>query len=303
MRRRGGWALLPAVVGLLLAGVLAAAVPGVRVYVSVAPALLVGVAGVAVTSGWLAAAGVRRRLAGRQAARLEQVRIEGEQTRRRFVQRLDHELKNPLTALLTALSSSGNGYRPDERAVAHTQADRIRRLLTDLRRVADIETVPLDRQPVDIAALLREAVDSVQADSDSGRQIRIDVPQAPWPLPSITGDPDLLLIAVYNVIANAIKYTTDRDVIEVRARETGVPAPSVVIEIADNGPGIADDEHHLIWEELARGRAGSGKPGSGVGLALVRVILNRHGGTASLHSRLGHGTSIYLHIPVQPLPT
>jgi signal transduction histidine kinase len=61
-----------------------------------APALLVGVAGVVVTGGWLIAAGVRRRAASRQDARVKQVRVEGEQTRRRFVQRLDHELKNPL---------------------------------------------------------------------------------------------------------------------------------------------------------------------------------------------------------------
>jgi len=295
--------LVPAVGGLLLAGVFAATAPQVRVYISVAPALLAGVVGVAATAGWLLTAAVRHRGAARQAADIEQVRAEGQMVRRRFVQRLDHELKNPLTALLTALAGRGNGPDPQELAVAHTQADRIRRLLTDLRRVADIETVPLDRQPIDIAALIREAVDTALADGDPTRHIRVDVPHAPWPLPTVGGDPDLLLIAVYNVLSNALKYTANGDIIEVRARESGNPTPGVTIEIADTGPGIAADEHDLIWEELARGRAATDKPGSGVGLALVRVILQRHGGTATVQSRLGHGTSIHLQLPTDTSPT
>ncbi len=297
MSRRTWWALAPAVAGLLLAGLLAVLVPGVRLYASVAPALLAGMLGVAASAVWLTCLRVRRRRAGRTAAQLEQVRLDGEMLRRRFVQRLDHELKNPLTALLTALAGPAPG--PRDQAVARNQADRIRRLLTDLRRVADIETVPLDRQPIDVGALLAEAVESALADSGTTRQIRVDVPRAPWPLPVVDGDPDLLLIAVYNVLANAIKYSAPDDVIEVRAREAGPPL-SVVLEIADSGPGIAPDEHEIVWEELARGRAGAGTPGSGVGLALVRVILARHGGAAFLQSRLGHGTSIYLQLPVRP---
>lgn len=148
-----------------------------------------------------------------------------------------------------------------------------------------------------MAALLKEAVESAVADAGDARTVTVDVPSAPWPLPSVAGDADLLLVAVYNVVANALKYTTADDVIEVRAREAPGAAPSVVIEVADTGPGTAQDEQQLVWEELARGRAGAAVPGSGVGLALVRVIVHRHSGSVALRSRLGHGTSVYLQLP------
>lgn len=274
--------LAPAAVGLAAGAVLAVVAGPVRVQLSIAPALLAAVAGVLATALLLAARRRRDAEAVRRQAAVDAV----ERSRRRFVRRLDHELKNPLTALLAALPEPG---------VAREQADRIRRLLADLRRVADVETAELDRSPVDIAEVLREAVDSATADTGGGRTVRVDVPAAPWPLPAVSGDADLLLVALYNLVANALKYTAPGDVIEVRAREAG---PSVVVEIADTGPGIPADEQDVVWEELARGRSAGARPGSGIGLSLVRVIAARHGGSAGLRSREGAGTSVHLTLPV-----
>lgn len=273
--------LAPAAVGLVAGGVLALVAGSVRVELSAAPALLAVVTGALVTALLLLARRRQDAAAARQRAAVDAV----ERSRRRFVQRLDHELKNPLTALLAALPEDG---------VARRQADRIRRLLADLRRVADVETAELDRAPVDIAAVLREAVESATADAGDGRTVRIDVPAAPWPLPAVAGDADLLLLAFYNLVANALKYTEPDDVIEVRAREAG---PSIVVEVADTGPGIAPDEQDVVWEELARGGSAAGRPGSGIGLSLVRVIAARHGGSAGLRSRTGAGTSVQVTLP------
>lgn len=293
MRRDLTVKLAPATAGLVVAAILAVTTPHTRLYLQVAPTLVAALAGALITVALLLRARLRVRRDAAAAAAVATAIGDVQQSRRRFVRRLDHELKNPLTALLAALAGR-------EDTVEHAQADRIRRLLSDLRRVADVETVELDRAPVDLPQLLREAAESATADVGTDRTVRVDVPAAPWPLPTVSGDADLLLVALYNLISNAIKYTATGDIVEVRAREVG---PTVVVEVADTGPGISEDEHTLVWEELARGRSSTGRPGSGVGLALVRVIAARHGGTVGLRSRLGAGTSVYLTLPATPSTT
>jgi two-component system OmpR family sensor kinase len=113
------------------------------------------------------------------------------------------------------------------------------------------------------------------------------VPQAPWPLPQVPGDNDLLLLALHNLLDNALKFSRKGDTIEVRAFEDG---QSVVVEVADTGPGVPAGELPHVWEELYRGVGARGVPGSGLGLALVRAIVERHGGQVSVRSREGQGT-------------
>jgi two-component system OmpR family sensor kinase len=126
------------------------------------------------------------------------------------------------------------------------------------------------------------------------RKLTLTVPQAPWPLPSVPGDRDLLFLAVYNLLENALKYTAVTDAIELRAREDG---RFVTVEVADTGPGIAADDQPYIWEELYRGEAARGVSGSGPGLALVKAIVERHRGQVSLSSRPGQGSLVMLRLP------
>ena len=97
-----------------------------------------------------------------------------------------------------------------------------------------------------------------------------------------------------NLLENALKYSRPGDTVELRASEIGA---NIVIEVADTGPGIPEEEQPHVWEELYRGEAGRGIPGSGLGLALVRAIAERHNGRVSLRSRLGQGTVFSLHLP------
>jgi two-component system OmpR family sensor kinase len=128
------------------------------------------------------------------------------------------------------------------------------------------------------------------------RELTLTVPRAPWPLPDVNGDPDLLFLAVHNLLTNAIKFTQPGDRIEVRAQEDGA---SVLIEVADTGPGIPEDEIPMVWEELYRGQGARGVAGSGLGLALVRAIAERHGGAVGLRSREGQGTVFALRLPTR----
>ncbi|MGQ9554816.1 MAG: sensor histidine kinase [Anaerolineae bacterium] len=97
--------------------------------------------------------------------------------------------------------------------------------------------------------------------------------------------------------AGALKFSRPGDTVEVRAFEDGA---SVNIEVADTGPGICEEELAHVWEELYRGQAARGTPGSGLGLALTRAIIERHSGQVALRSRVGQGTVVTLRLPVAP---
>jgi two-component system OmpR family sensor kinase len=218
--------------------------------------------------------------------------------RLRFLRRLDHELKNPLTAIRAGIANASEA--PDEAArqeafvSVETQALRLSRLAADLRKLAELETRPLERVDVSIATLLQETFDLIQ-ERATDRQLSLNIPQAPWPLPLISGDPDLLFLAMHNLLENAVKFTRPGDRVEIRAFEDG---NTLVIEVADTGPGIPDDELPYVWEELYRGQSARGVPGSGLGLALVRAVIERHSGRVSLRSRIGQGSVFTLRLPV-----
>jgi two-component system OmpR family sensor kinase len=219
--------------------------------------------------------------------------------RRRLLMRLDHELKNPLTAIHAGLANLADGTEPAARERAlegvGTQTTRLSRLMTDLRKLTELETRELERAPVDLDELLRDVEVSVREQPGATeRRLRLTLPEAPWPLPAVRGDADLLFLAVHNLAVNAVKFTRPGDTIEIRAAEDG---DDVVIEVADTGPGIPADELEEVWEELARGQAARGVPGTGLGLPLVRTIVARHGGSERIRSRVGQGTVVSVRLP------
>lgn len=222
------------------------------------------------------------------------------QDRRRFIQRLDHELKNPLTAILAGLANLAQTSLPSSQETTvssiQNQVNRVRRLISDLRKLSDLEARPLDRTPIAMGDLLEEAFSITRDDpATAQRTLSLSLPRAPWPLPTITGDRDLLILAVYNLLNNAIKFTGLGDTIEMRAFEDG---NHVVIEVADTGPGILEKDIPYIWDELYRGESGQGIPGSGLGLALTRSIISRHQGKIQVRSRPGEGTIFSMRLPV-----
>jgi two-component system OmpR family sensor kinase len=119
------------------------------------------------------------------------------------------------------------------------------------------------------------------------------VPRVPSP-PAFPGDWDLVLQAVHNLLTNAIKFTEPGDRIEVRASESG---DWVTIEVADTGPGVPEEERRHLGEELFRGAGAHDVPGSGLGLALVRNIVSRHGGQWEIGSQEGVGMTVTLRFP------
>ena len=212
---------------------------------------------------------------------------------RRVLSRLDHELKNPIQGIRVALADE-----PSARQLASidAQSQRLTSLITDLRRISEVEDTTLELAEIDVTALVQEAMAGMRELPDAtGRRISVALPRAPRPLPTIIGDEDLLFLVLANSLSNAVKYSRADDAIEVRGRAED---DQVILEIADTGRGIAADELALVWEELGRSRESHGIEGSGLGLPLVRAIVQRHGGAVSLESWHGEGSTLTLRLPV-----
>ncbi|MGD8997569.1 MAG: HAMP domain-containing sensor histidine kinase [Anaerolineae bacterium] len=293
-------ALLPAFLGLLVAGLIATdQLENHRVYmagptISVAPligVLLTGLLSVILLIQWRAEQSIRYAISQREAQAAQQ--------RRRFLRRLDHELRNPLAAIRTGLANlvwlPSQETRQEVADNLDAQALRLGRLASDLRKLAELEVRPLETAPVDVGELLQEVMAVARERPDgSQRRLSLSIPEAPWPLPTVEGDQDLLFLAVHNLVDNAVKFTTPGDTVEIRALENGA---GLLIEVADTGPGIPEEEALHVWDELYRGQGARGIPGSGLGLALVRAITERHGGQVDLRSRSGQGTVFTLRLP------
>ncbi len=218
---------------------------------------------------------------------VEETVNESELGRRRFLRRLDHEMKNPLTGLRAALVNLQEAQSKDERIRAGDNAkraqERLSALLTDLRKLADLEEREIEREKVDIPDLLGDVVDAVHSiPAYEGRNITLFVTKVPSPFPCVIGDRDLLVLAMYNLVENALKFTSAGEPVEVRALEDG---RSVYVEVADSGAGINSEDLPKIFEELYRGSNARGTEGSGLGLALVSRIVTLHGGQIIVRSR------------------
>ena len=247
----------------------------------------------------LAAAGTglafaQRKRFGRQ---LEETRQHALEDRRRFLRRLDHELKNPLTAIQAGLGNLGREDGAETAILESVQAQtqRLNRLVSDLRKLADLEALQFEHEAVDMQEVLEEAVELAQDLPQAGdRKVTLTVLKSPWPLPKVSGDRDLLFLAVHNLLSNAVKFTQPGQSVEARLYEDGA---NLVVEVADSGPGIPEADLPYVWDELYRGENARGVPGSGLGLALVRAIITRHGGQTQLRSRVGQGTLVALRLP------
>ena len=302
MRRWWPWlaALAPSILGLALALFLQSGrLPNPVLYLEADLGTILLLIGLLLSGGvgCLAALGVRAGRRLRQAVSEE--REEAAEAHRRFVRRLDHELKNPLTAMRIGLANLADAPpAPEQREVLaslETQAERLGRLVADLRKLIEVEARPMERAPVDVGEVLEEAVELARQQSAAiERQLSLSVPRAPWPPPPVSGDRDLLFLAIYNLLDNALKFTRRGDMLEVRAFEDG---STVVVEVADTGPGVPDEEVPRIFEELYRGQEARGVEGSGLGLALVKAVVERHGGRATVRSRPGKGSVFTLRLP------
>ena len=239
---------------------------------------------VAMLAGW------RR---GRNARAVEEavegVKAEAREAHRTFVGRLDHELKNPLMALRVGL---GEVRDPVLAESMRAQVDRLASLVAELRKISEIDSYPVADEPVDVSEVVSEVIETVVP---GDREMVVAFPRAPRPLPPVRGDRDLVFLAIYNVVSNAVKYSSPGATLEVRGMEE---RGHVVVDVSDTGRGIPASEVDQVWGELARSKEVRHIPGNGLGLPMVAAVLRRLGGACELSSIQGRGTTVRMRLPL-----
>jgi two-component system, OmpR family, sensor kinase len=246
-------------------------------------------------------------LIGLGLQRLIETRIAAEQkaqisARQRFFQRLDHELKNPLTIIRLGLVNLQQNPKLDGEQTGSMerisqQVQRLQKLVVDLRLLSELDQGSIEHKPVALKELLEEAVALSAQAVEPAREIALNLPRLPWPVADVWGDRDLLVLVFRNLLDNALKFTTPDQQVEVRVSEDGRMAN---VDVVDTGPGIPADEIPHIFEELYRGQNARGVPGSGLGLKLVERIVELHAGTVSVRSKPEFGTVFTVRLHLAP---
>jgi signal transduction histidine kinase len=239
-------------------------------------------------------------LAEKVTAATRQV-VEMDRMKSEFVAIASHELRTPLTALqgFSELLATRR-FAPAEivriGGIMSAEAERLGRIVNDFLDLARLErglAPPLRRARVDAAALVADAVEMLQRARPT-HQLEVDCAAG---LPPLDADPDALDRVVKNLVSNAVKYSPAGGRVRVAARALEAP-PAVEITVEDEGPGIAEADLTRIFEPYYRTAAGArAAGGAGLGLAVVKSLVDAHGGTIHAGNVTPHGTRMTLIFP------
>ena len=213
---------------------------------------------------------------------------------------VSHDLRTPLTRLRgTAELALAGGpdldrYR-EALADCVEETDRVLVMLNALMDISEAESgaMPLVREPVALTEIVDRAVD-LYKDVAEAKGVALTIHAEPV---TVTADRTRLEQVAANLIDNAVKYTPRDGRVDVTVARDGDRA---VLRVSDTGPGIPADELPRIWDRLFRGDTSRTERGLGLGLSLVKAIVEAHGGTAGVTSEPGQGSTFEVRLPTQP---
>jgi len=238
---------------------------------------------------------VRRRVAAiREARRYADSEHEMREIQKRFVRFASHELRTPVTVgrgFAELIRDAQPGSQAGQDAIiVLDELDKLERIAARLLTLARMdERATVKPSVVPLGAQLERTVTRWRAAAN--RDWRLSSTSA-----VVLADPQRLETALDSLVENAVRYTDEGGVIELAAYPD---EESVVIEVRDDGPGIPDEELAYIFESF---RSGSSRGGTGMGLAIVKAIVEAHGGAVSVENLPGGGASFRLRLPVQGPP-
>ncbi len=204
---------------------------------------------------------------------------------------LAHELRGPLLAARAAVESVISEEPRDGRA------NMLRRVRAEIDASAQI-IVPmlkvatgghLVREPVDVVRLVRSIVRSLSFEA-GGRRVTVSAPASLV----VEVDPEVIRPAVTNVVRNALAYSPAATKVEV---SVGIRSGSLEIRVRDRGAGMSAEERSIVFDRFVRGSAGEYRGGTGLGLFIVRRLIEAHGGSIDVESEEGVGTTLTLRVP------
>lgn len=220
-----------------------------------------------------------------------------DRVRRESVADLAHELRTPVSGLLSRIEAAEDGVFADQGenlAAMHAEALRLRRLLDDLDRLAAAEQpgLLLEKRPLDLAAVAAAEARQMQAAFEE-KGVALEQDLAPCPF---HGDPDRLAQIVANLLSNALRYTNPGGRVTL---QVGATEGRAILEVADTGIGIdAKDLQHIFkrfWRaDKSRSRATGG---TGIGLAIVHELVVAHEGRIDVESAPGRGSCFRVSFP------
>jgi two-component system phosphate regulon sensor histidine kinase PhoR len=235
-----------------------------------------------------------------------------EEMRADFVANASHELRTPLAALSGFIDTLQGPAKDDAKArerflgIMHTQATRMARLIDDLLSLSRVELSAHVRPDTlaDIVPIIRQVVDGLEPLARE-RQVAVDIDLPETPV-QIAGDREELLRLFENLVENALKYGASggKVVVSLISATSGEGAPEVRVMVRDFGPGIAPEHLPRLTERFYRVDVGDSRAqgGTGLGLSLVKHILNRHRGRLLIESVPKNGATFTACFPQAKLP-
>jgi len=234
-------------------------------------------------------------------------RFELDKSRREFVANVSHELRTPLTSIKGACETlmedpeMPGDMRDYFLDMAITESDRMTRIVSDLLVLSrlDNKRTQWKVETFDLCRSIGRLIDVMRVDIQAHRHTVTFTPQGD--IPPLTADKERIEQVIINLISNAIKYTPEDGKIDVTAWEE---KSRITVRVQDNGIGIPEEDIAHIFERFYRVEKSrtSETGGTGLGLAIARELIEAHGGTISIESELGKGSSVTVTLPVHCVP-
>ncbi|MBU8896295.1 histidine kinase [Corallococcus sp. H22C18031201] len=213
-----------------------------------------------------------------------------------------HEVRNPLGVIFNAVASLRRLLQPEGDAVMlldilGEESDRLNRIVGDLLDYTRPREPVL--QPEDLGRVLHDSLEAARAQGAADRPVRIQAEVEPE-LPAVPMDRRLIRQALVNVAVNAMQSMPQGGLLHVRARREALDGREQLrIDVADQGPGIPAELLHRVFEPFFTTKA----QGTGLGLAVVKRILEEHHGEIAVESTLGRGTTFTFRLPLSQPPS
>jgi signal transduction histidine kinase len=221
-----------------------------------------------------------------------------------FIANVSYELRTPLNAIIGFAEILTNQYFGplSERQLGYSRgilesSHRLMTLINDILDLATIEAgyMTLDTDAVDVRDLL-DAVATLTRERARTQNLALTL-ACPPDIGAVAADERRLKQALFNLVSNAIKFTPPGGSVRIEARREDDPGGDLVLAVADTGVGIPAADQQRVFEKFERGNPQARESGTGLGLSLVKSLIELHGGVVEIESSVGRGTTILCRLP------